>query len=160
MMRNSTAPSVAASPQYESLRTSVIDWEATRESKLNGPVPLGAVFSASSVSSDESMARFTEASPAASAASGADKVSTTVAASGASMALTLASVLLATAAVASSWMRSSEVITSSESNELPSAKTTSGRKLIVRLSPSSATSQDSASPGTTSRSWSNSVSVP
>ena len=123
-------------------------------------MPLGVVLRASSVSSDDSIAMLTDASPAMSAASGAESVSTTVDGSGASMPVTLASVLAATAAVASSWILVSESTTSAESKALPSSNTTPSRRCSVTVRPSSEVSHDVASPGTTLRSWSNSVSVP
>ena len=127
---------------------------------MKGPVPFGVVFSPSSVSSEDSIAMLITARFAGSAASGALRVRVTVFSSVASTAVTEARELRDTAAVASAAIASSECFTSSDPNVLPSANVTPSRRWKVRVRPSSETSQDSARPGTTLRSSSNSVRVP
>ena len=147
-------------PQYDAFFCRVRDWLGVRALNEYGPVPLGFVFSVSSVSVDESIAMLTEARLAGSEASALFMVSTTVLASGAATEATEASDVRATAAVFSSMILSSDDFTSAESKSLLSANFTPVRSLRVTVFPSLDASHDWARPGTTLRSLSNSVSVP
>ena len=95
-----------------------MDWLAVRLVNLKAPVPLGFCATDSWVSSLDSMARLVVARPASRPASGPARCSTTVLGSGASTDETEARVAAATAAVALSWMRSSDDFTSAERERL------------------------------------------
>src|SRR6218665_2083648 len=160
MIRYSTLVNFGAPLQCVGFAASVIDWLGLGSLRGKGPVPSGFVLMDCSVAPGGRIAMLMLARFAGSAASGADRVSVTVCASVAVIAVTEASELRATAAVAWSLMVSSEYFTAAESKGAPLAKVAPVRRWKVMVLPSAEVSHDWARPGTTLRSLSNSVSVP
>src|SRR6218665_3427644 len=100
MIRYSTLVNFGAPLQSVGFAASVIDWLRFRSLRVEAPVPFGFVFMDCSVAPGGRIAMLMLAMFAGSAASGADRVSVTVWASVAVIAVTEASELRATAAVA------------------------------------------------------------